>query len=208
MAIEQQAYYYFKLLASLKEGNCSWRANRTISAETRTIDALSQKELAWLSNVGIDALTEMHMKNRPKRGEDFRERLSKTTSLLAEADLGDMDRVAADITRSIGSIVNEHRKEVLKIEDKYKPKYSGMAVKGWLSVRRSADTAPGPLGFCCRTSLVGWALRADQNRRTAGEARSCQIPPRDCRNGKEQPEKCRIGMKPIHRNKGGIELAS
>jgi hypothetical protein len=31
-------------------------------------------------------------------------------------------------------MVNEHRQEALKIEDKYKPKYSGMAVKGWLSV--------------------------------------------------------------------------
>ena len=30
--------------------------------------------------------------------------------------------------------MNEHRQEVLKIEDKYKPKYSGMAVQGWLSV--------------------------------------------------------------------------
>ena len=66
--------------------------------------------------------------------ESFRERLSKTTSLLAGADLGDMDRVAAEVTRSIGSMVNEHRQEALKIEAKYQPKYSGMAVKGWLSV--------------------------------------------------------------------------
>jgi ABC-type Fe3+ transport system permease subunit len=31
-------------------------------------------------------------------------------------------------------MVNEHLQEAMKIEDKYKPKYSGMAVKGWLSV--------------------------------------------------------------------------
>jgi hypothetical protein len=129
LAIEQQAYY-FKLLASLKEDVLE--GQQIISAETRaTIDALGQKDLAWLSNVGIDALAEMRMNNE---NEGFRERLSKTTSLLAEADLADMDRVAAEVTRSIGSIVNEHRQEALKIEDKYKPKYSGMAVKGWLSV--------------------------------------------------------------------------
>ncbi len=129
LAIEQQAYY-FKLLASLKED--ALEGQQIISAGTRaTIDALSQKDLAWLSNVGIDALAEMRMNNE---NEKFRERLAKTTSLLAEADLGDMNRVAAEVTRSIGSMVNEHKQEALKIEDKYKPKYSGMAVKGWLSV--------------------------------------------------------------------------
>ncbi len=129
LAIEQQAYY-FKLLASLKED--ALESQQIISAETRaTMDALGQKDLAWLSNVGIDALVEMRMNNE---NEKFRERLSKTTSLLAEADLADMDRVAAEVIRSIGSMVNEHRQEALKIEDKYKPKYSGMAVKGWLSV--------------------------------------------------------------------------
>ncbi len=129
LAIEQQAYY-FKLLASLKED--ALEGEQIISGETRaTIDALSQKDLAWLSNVGIDALAEMRMNNE---NESFRERLAKTTSLLADADLGDMDRVVAEVTRSIGSLVNEHRQEAAKIEDKYKPKYSGMAVKGWLSV--------------------------------------------------------------------------
>lgn len=129
LAIEQQAYY-FKLLASLKED--ALEDQHVISAETRaTIDALGRKDLAWLSNVGIDALAEMRMNNE---NEKFRERLAKTTSLLAEADLQDMDRVAAEVTRSIGSMVNEHQQEARKIEDKYKPKYSGMAVKGWLSV--------------------------------------------------------------------------
>jgi hypothetical protein len=129
LAIEQQAYY-FKLLASLKEDVLE--GQQIISADTRaTIDALSHKDLAWLSNVGIDALAEMRMNNE---NESFRERLSKTTSLLAGADLGDMDRVTAEVTRSIGSMVNEHRQEALKIEAKYQPKYSGMAVKGWLSV--------------------------------------------------------------------------
>lgn len=129
LAIEQQAYY-FKLLASLKED--ALEGQQIISAETRAaIDALSQKDLAWLSNVGIDALAEMRLNNE---NESFRERLSKATSLLADSDLGDMDRVVAEVTRSIGSLVNEHRQEAMKIEDKYKPKYSGMAVKGWLSV--------------------------------------------------------------------------
>jgi len=129
LAIEQQAYY-FKLLASLKED--ALEVQQIISAETRaTIDALGQKDLAWLSNVGIDALTEMRMNNE---NETFREQLSRATSLLTDANLGDMDRVVAEIHRSIGSLVNEHRREAKKIEDKYKPKYSGMAVKGWLSV--------------------------------------------------------------------------
>jgi hypothetical protein len=61
LAIEQQAYY-FKLLASIKED--ALEGQQIISAETRaTVDALSQKDFAWLSNVGIDALAEMRMNN-------------------------------------------------------------------------------------------------------------------------------------------------
>jgi hypothetical protein len=161
LAIEQQAYY-FKLLASLKED--ALEGQQIISATTRaTIDALSQKHLAWLSNVGIDALAEMRMNNE---NESFRERLSKTTSLLAEADLGDMDRVAAEVTRSIGSMVNEHRQEAMKIEDKYKPKYRGMAVKGWLSVGASLVPHLAPL-----VSVVAPLYLAGQYAQTKTEER-------------------------------------
>jgi hypothetical protein len=161
LAIEQQAYY-FKLLASLKEAVLE--GQQIISAETRaTIDALTQKDFAWLSNVGIDALAEMRMNNE---NEKFREQLAKTTSLLAEADFGDMDRVASEVTRSIGSMVNEHRQEALKIEGKYKPKYSGMAVKGCLSVGAALIPHLAPL-----VSAVAPVILAGQYAQTKAEER-------------------------------------
>jgi hypothetical protein len=128
MAIEQQAYY-FKLIASVKEDVLE--KEQVISPATRaTIDALSRQRFSWLSNVDMDALVEMRMNNE---NEEFRERLSKNTSLLAEAGLADMDRVSAEVTRSIGSILNEHRVAAEELEARYKPKYSSMAVRGWMS---------------------------------------------------------------------------
>jgi len=128
LALEQHAYY-FKLLASLKDD--ALQEQQIISAGTRaTIDALSRTHFSWLSNVGIDALAEMRLNNE---NDKFREQLSKATSVLADATLDDIDRVAAEVTRSIGSLVNEHRHEAQNLENKYKPKYAEMAATGWMS---------------------------------------------------------------------------
>ena len=129
LSIEQQAYY-FRLCASAAENLLE--AEDIITPSTRaSVEALSRKEFEWLSHAGIDALVEMRQNNENER---FREQLSKSISLLSEASLSDMDRVASEVSRSIGSILNEYRKGAREIEDKYKLKYRGLAAGGWLTV--------------------------------------------------------------------------
>jgi hypothetical protein len=129
LSVEQQAYY-FHLCASATE-DLLQRLD-FISPRTRsTIEALGKKSFEWLSNVPIGALVEMRVNNE---NEKFRERLSKATSELNDAGLADLDRVANEISHGIGSLLNEHRQSARKLEEKYKPKFVGMAAKGWATV--------------------------------------------------------------------------
>jgi hypothetical protein len=129
LSIEQQAYY-FRLCASAAEDLLE--TQDTITPSTRaSIEALSRNEFEWLSHAGIDALVEMRKNNENER---FREQLSRSISPLNDASLADLDRVASEVCRSVGSLLNEHRKGAREIEYKYKLKYRGLAAGGWLTV--------------------------------------------------------------------------
>jgi hypothetical protein len=128
LSVEQQAYY-FKL--SAKACSDSLERGATISAATRaSIDALATQQFEWLSNATIDALVEMRLNNE---NESFRKRLAESTSILREADLEDIDRVTAEVTSGIGSLLNDYRSEAKRLNEKYRRKYMGMAGTGWLS---------------------------------------------------------------------------
>jgi hypothetical protein len=140
LSVEQQTYY-FRVCASATEDFL--QKQDAISAATRaTIDALGQQEFAWLTPSNTDALIEMRLNNENER---FREQLSKATSILNEASLSNLDRVASEVSRGIGSLINEHRSEARKIAEKYRSKYSGLATKGWLSVGASLIPHLAPL---------------------------------------------------------------
>jgi hypothetical protein len=129
LSIEQQAYY-FRLCSSAAEDTLE--AQDAITPSTRAaIEALSRNEFEWLSHAGIDALVEMRKNNENER---FREQLFKSISPLSEASLSDVDRVASEVSRSIGSLLNEYRTGAREIEDTYKLKYRGLAAGGWLTV--------------------------------------------------------------------------
>lgn len=129
LSVEQQAFY-FKLCA--KASNDSLERGATISAATRaSIDALADQQFEWLSNATVDALVEMRLNNENAK---FRERLAKSTSILRDADLEDIDRVAAEVTSGIGGLLNDYRSEAKRLDDKYRRKYIGLASLGWTSL--------------------------------------------------------------------------
>jgi hypothetical protein len=129
LSVEQQAYY-FRLCASAAEDLLE--AQDAITPSTRaSIEALSRREFEWLSHAGIDALVEMRQNNENER---FRKQLSESISPLSEASLADLDRVASEVSRSVGSLLNEYRKGAREIEDKFRLKYRGLAAGGWLTV--------------------------------------------------------------------------
>jgi len=129
LSVEQQAYY-FKLCA--KACSDSLERGSTISTATRaSIDALATQQFEWLSNATIDALVEMRLNNENER---FRKRLAESTSILRNADLEDIDRVAGEITTGIGGLLNEYRSEAKRLDQKYRRKYGGLATASWLSI--------------------------------------------------------------------------
>jgi hypothetical protein len=129
LSIDQQAYY-FKL--SAKASGDLLESESKISEATRSsIDALSTKQFEWLSNAPIDALVEMRLNNE---NELFRKRLAESTSILRDADIQDLDRVAAEVAKGVGGLLNDYRRAARNLEEKYRRKYAGLAGVGWLSV--------------------------------------------------------------------------
>jgi hypothetical protein len=129
LAVDQQAYY-FKL--SAKACGDSLERGSTISAATRaSIDALATQQFEWLSNATIDALVEMRLNNE---NVHFRKRLAESTSILRAADFEDLDRVASEVTSSIGGLMNDYRSEARRLDEKYRRKYIGLAGVSWLSL--------------------------------------------------------------------------
>lgn len=165
LSLEQQAYY-FKLCASASEDILE--GHGILSRTTRgAIDALSRQQFEWLSNASINALVEMRLNNENER---FRDQLAKATSQLNDAELSDLDKVASEISQSIGGLLNEHNQSARKLEEKYKPKYGSLAAKGWLSLGALVLPHLSPLiasisGITLGAKYVGTKLEHNREKR-------------------------------------------
>jgi hypothetical protein len=82
--------------------------------------ALNRPGVSWLGNVPMSSLVTLRKNNE---NEAFRRRLSEYTAQLRDADLNNLDRVAADIGRGIAGLLTEHNKEVTRIAETYKLTY-------------------------------------------------------------------------------------
>ncbi|QNI33876.1 hypothetical protein H7849_08195 [Alloacidobacterium dinghuense] len=140
LSVDQQAYY-FKLSASASSDFLERESK--ISAATRSsIDALSTQQFEWLSNATIEALVEMRLNNE---NELFRKRLDESMSALNDADFRDLDRVAAEVAKSIGGLLNDYRRDARKLDEKYRRKYRALAGVGLLSAGACLIPALAPL---------------------------------------------------------------
>jgi hypothetical protein len=129
LGLPQQAHY-FSLCGEMYEQRLAARKllrNETIAV----LDALSEQEFGWLGNVPMKALIELRSKNT---NSEFRQRLATFVSELYDAELGDVDRVAAEIGRGIAAMIAEHQNEMRRIQEEYKRRYSKTAVAAWTTV--------------------------------------------------------------------------
>lgn len=123
-------WHYFKLCAEVSEKRL--KEEEVVSAQTlSTIRALNTPGLQWLGNVPIQSLVELRRRNE---NETFRKKMREFIGALHESALVDIDRVAAEVSRGITSLVVEHQNELRKIEDKYRPQYVGTAGASWVTV--------------------------------------------------------------------------
>jgi hypothetical protein len=123
-------WHYFKLCAGVSEERL--REEGVVSNETiASARALNSPGLQWLGNIPLKALVELRKRNE---NETFRRRLHEFTSALHESNLGDINRVAAEVSRGISSLIADHQSAMRRIEEKYAPKYRLQAGLSWLTL--------------------------------------------------------------------------
>jgi hypothetical protein len=120
-------WHYYRLCAALFEGRLKALSLLTQDTAT-TLRSLNQPDLGWLGNVPVEALVELRKNNE---NEDFRRHVSDYVRQLQESSLGDLDRVTAEVTRGIGSLIAKHQAEIEKIVKKYKRLHGQTSVAAW-----------------------------------------------------------------------------
>lgn len=104
------------------------RNNSLMSDDTvRTVSAMQQPILSWLSNVQMEALVELRRNNE---NEKFRQHLQGYVHDLHAAGIEDLDRVAAEVSRGISSLIAANDAELRRIQEKYQRKYLQDATVG------------------------------------------------------------------------------
>jgi hypothetical protein len=101
------------------------RNNSLVSDDTaRTINAIQQPILSWLSNLPMETLVELRKNNENER---FRQHLQHYVHDLHAAGIEDLDRVAAEVSRGISSLIAANDAELRRIQEKYQRKFSQVA---------------------------------------------------------------------------------
>ncbi len=126
-------YHYFNLCATATSQRLE--QEKVIDQKTVTLlAALNQPALAWLGNVDLPDLVRLREANA---NELFRKKLAEHLKGLSEADGTNINRVAAEVSRAIASLISEHSREADKLWHDYKKKLvlsGGIAVTGGVAL--------------------------------------------------------------------------
>jgi len=108
-------WHYFRLCARFFERRLGLLGllEKSAMAEIAALEAPSHQ---WLGDLPIDGLVQLR-----QRGENelFRKRMREFTGVLQGSTLTDVNRVAAEISRAISSLILEHQKTIREIQEKY-----------------------------------------------------------------------------------------
>src|SRR5688572_8382102 len=104
MCIEQQAHY-FPLVCSMQSERL--QADGVLGQRTRAlVDALSTRRLNWLRAISIESIIELRKNNQ---NSVLLQRLRRAVDRLQESDLGNVDRVAAEICTELDGAMTDHK---------------------------------------------------------------------------------------------------
>jgi hypothetical protein len=147
----QPHWHYYSMCAEMFEGRLI--ADKLLSQETISgLRALSEPSMEWLGNIPIGVLAELRERNE---NEEFRKRISGFTSALHQASLDGIDRTTREVSRGIAALIADHRNEVRRIEEKYRPKYSKTAIAAWVTA--AATYLPSLAPFLAPIASIGLA---------------------------------------------------
>jgi hypothetical protein len=80
------------------------------------IDGLDSSSLGWLGDIPIPDLAWLRLRGE---NETFRDRLREATDSLQRAPIKDINRVAAQMSQAISSLIQQHQREIGEIQEKY-----------------------------------------------------------------------------------------
>jgi len=144
-------WHYYKLCSETFESRLVTK--NLLSQETiSSLRALNEPSMEWLGNIPIRALAELRERNE---NEEFRKRISSFTSALHDASLEDVDRITREVSRGVAALIADHRNEVRRIEEKYRPKYRKTAIAAWVTA--AAAFVPALAPFLASLAPIGLA---------------------------------------------------
>ena len=108
-------WYYYRLCSHFFEHRLQKLGllDQHVIAE---IEALENPSFDWLGNLTIDILVELRLRGD---NDTFRSRVREYTAVLQGTALDDLNRVAAEISRAISSLILEHQNTIREIQHKY-----------------------------------------------------------------------------------------
>lgn len=123
-------WHYYTLCSNMYQGRLL-ESNLLKPETVNTLRALSSHQVEWLGSIPIETLAKLREQNE---NEEFRKAISSFTSQLNKCAIDDIDRVALEVGRGIGSLLSEHKKRVGEISDKYTRIYGGTLVASWVTL--------------------------------------------------------------------------
>jgi hypothetical protein len=169
-----QHFYYFRLVS--QAGNEELKQSGLIKSKTlASLQSLLHPSVAWLGDVPIKQLVKLRQENK---NEDFRRHLSTYLDQLSEAQLEDIDRVAAEVTRGIASLFAQHNQEAKRIEEEYRRKHThtlgftiltaGASMYPWIAPFLGLSAALAPMGKLAFDLYEEYFAHKKLNRSLAG----------------------------------------
>lgn len=163
--------HYWRICCALSSDRLQ-RLSLLDEGTLRVIEALNSTTFNWLGNVPINALVELRKNNE---NEDFRRQLNSGLQALHQATVEDTNRVAAEVGRSIESLLTKHQQEILRIEKKYSKLHGGSAAMSWVTAAGMYVPLLAPyLGVSAPLALLmkyGWdKVNESEERRKAARS--------------------------------------
>jgi hypothetical protein len=122
-----------------------------------TIRAINQPELAWLGNLSVSDLVRLRLEHE---NESFRKELKSQLSELHGANLSDLNRVTAEVSRAISSLISKHQREIAQIQQRYQKSFTNIAIAASVTFAATFLPALAPfIGPIAPLAIAGSYLR-------------------------------------------------
>jgi hypothetical protein len=117
-----------------------------------SVRAINQPDLNWLGNVPIEDLARLRTDNV---NAQFRKELQTLTSSLHESVVGDLDRVAREISKGIAALLADHNKHLREEAEEFQRKYKLQAIGACLTVAATFMPVLAPLVASATAAAIG-----------------------------------------------------